>query len=463
MKHISIFLSCFLLSFTASAQQIPGFKEVVTKFFSTYNFESDETYPKFFRKKDGWYIAEEYYKTPGTFVNTTLFWSGKTKGYEQLSYPVSTISSTDAKEKLEAYLKTIDWNYLQYPFSRNKYYGYPGWDWDIINDTPEPVMTDTLYESLGRAYSNYAIGFLYNQTGDLFQNNDPDRVPLPDQVPISVTRREKFIEYELKAIDVYTTLYEKYPAYNTIVGNAQVKLANEHLAAYTSLMTVGDSLNARKFLTGTNYPDSLVELAKTYLKYTPKNGILITGGDNDTYPLLYLQEAQHYRKDVLVINSSLLGLRRYLNMLDKNSKGSLFSTKDSVYFRNNFDYFLFRDSKEHKPKMEASKFINDLNCIVKKDIENADDIVYRDEILKTYHAREIFFKPAPTAKTNGIAVAKTKSVKLRDYLFMNEFMMLDIINTNLYKRPVCFTYPENLFEDVLKQTGIIFKVKVTAD
>lgn len=36
-----------------------------------------------------------------------------------------------------------------------------------------------------------------------------------------------------------------------------------------------------------------------------QDAILVTYGDNDTYPLLYVQETEKFRTDVLVANYSL--------------------------------------------------------------------------------------------------------------------------------------------------------------
>ncbi|MEI9957430.1 MAG: hypothetical protein WDM90_14310 [Ferruginibacter sp.] len=57
------------------------------------------------------------------------------------------------------------------------------------------------------------------------------------------------------------------------------------------------------------------DLAIDYLQSCAQNAIVISFGDNDTYPLWYAQEVEGIRRDIRVINSSLLGTDWYIKQL----------------------------------------------------------------------------------------------------------------------------------------------------
>lgn len=192
-----------------------------------------------------------------------------------------------------------------------------------------------------------------------------------------------------------------------------------------------------------------IDFAKNLLDSCAPNAILFTGGDNDTFPLWYLQEVEGYRTDVRVCNLSLLGTDWYVDQMRRDTYLSkslpikfnkeqfiegindqlIYNEQENIKVMSLPQYMdlLHRDDPRLKAQTTTGDLVNTLPCdslSIPVNIEKVSQYDWVPNVLVPFMSDQISWK------------LPTRSI------YKDKIIQLDIISNNAlndWERPIYFS------------------------
>lgn len=198
------------------------------------------------------------------------------------------------------------------------------------------------------------------------------------------------------------------------------------------------------------------EFARNYLESCEKDAILITFGDNDTFPLWYVQEVEGVRPDVRILNYTLSGMHWYVEQL----YNKVYDSEKCPFTLRKEYYGLGADFSLVMPETTQTLELTEVLKRLMSD-PSTTRMTHKGDSIKVLPANNFKITLDDSTEFTWTLPLDENGGK---QLIRNELMFLDIFATNKFKRPIYIMDPRymsslipNISEHVV-QEGLLYRI-----
>ncbi|MDN5349161.1 MAG: hypothetical protein PWQ54_557 [Bacteroidales bacterium] len=210
------------------------------------------------------------------------------------------------------------------------------------------------------------------------------------------------------------------------------------------------------------------DFAMSYMAQCEPNSILFTNGDNDTFPLWYVQEVEGFRTDMRVVNYMLSSGDWYVHQLGKKvyeSDRLPLTLKSDQYNKGINEYIpVVERIKGPVELKEVIDFIANESDQTKLPLQSGERINYvptKKIRLKIDKEAVIRSGTVPESMHDQIVDEIVWDIR-QSALFKNDLMLLDLIATNNWERPIYFANPNSVskvldVDEYCHMEGVVYR------